>query len=63
MTTNKDLPLHRGNPVNVDKQQMAEAFHRAIDVPQDKQHGLPAKRAAENQRKALALLKSVRAKR
>lgn len=62
MTTEKDL--HRGIPVQPEKDQLAEAFHRAIDTLGDGPlTGLPAKIQKQNEQKARALLKSVRAKR
>jgi len=62
MTTDKDLPLHRVIPVKLDQQELRDAFHKAVDSPQDKHFGLPAKQAKANQKRALDIMRQVRAK-
>lgn len=63
MSTSKDLPLHRGNPVQADKDAMAEAFHKAIDTNSGPHVGLPKQIQMANAKKLKAIMKSVRAKR
>ena len=62
MSTDKDKPQSRGLPARQNDDAVREAFTKMVD---NDTHltGLPAQTAAANQKRALALLKSVRAKR
>lgn len=64
MTTDKDSPKSRGIPARQNDQAIREAFAKQIDTDNHGEHTeIAAQTAKENQRRALALMKSVRAKR
>lgn len=61
MSTNKDKPQHRGIPATQNDQAVKEAFSKAID--RHEPHGIAARTALENKKRAEALLRSVKPKR
>lgn len=61
--TGKDAPKSRGIPATQNDQAVKEAFTRQIESDNHGPHtGIAAKTAAENQKRALAIMKQVRAK-
>ena len=61
MSTSKDAPKSRGIPATQNDQAIKEAFSKAVDA-HHASHGIPAKTAAENQKRALKIMRSIRNK-
>lgn len=60
MATSKDAPKSRGIPATQNDQAVREAFSKAMDAHTP--DGIPAKTHRENQKRALEIMRQVRAK-